>query len=160
MGAVPLCKRQERIHSGRAGGDHLFMKKIMIFGTFDMIHPGHEDFFRQARALSDKPYLIVSVARDAAAEQHRGFAPRYSECERCNQIAEHSLVDKAVLGNEEGYVEHIVREAPDIIALGYDQGGKYVERLEIDLAAAGFFPLIVRLEAFQPETFKTSKLQP
>ena len=38
------------------------MTRIMVFGTFDMIHAGHEDLFRQARALAKEPYLIVSVA--------------------------------------------------------------------------------------------------
>jgi cytidyltransferase-like protein len=136
------------------------MKRIMVFGTFDMIHKGHEDFFRQARGLDEDSYLIVSVARDSAAMRHRGVAPRRSEVDRAELLASNPLVDRAILGDEEGYIAHIVNERPDIIALGYDQGGEYVERLEIDLAAAGLFPTIVRLEAFQPETFKTSKLQP
>jgi cytidyltransferase-like protein len=136
------------------------MKRIMVFGTFDMVHKGHEDFFMQARALWEDAYLIVSVARDSAAERHRGYKPRMHEDVRREALELHPLVDRAILGDESGYIEHIVREQPDIIALGYDQGGEYVERLEIDLAAVGLFPAIVRLEAFQPETFKTSKLQP
>lgn len=136
------------------------MKKIMVFGTFDMIHPGHEDFFRQARELAEKPYLIVSVARDSAAARHRDEAPRNPEAGRLALVAAHALVDKAVLGDEEGFIGHIVREAPEIIALGYDQRGEYVDALSGALEDAGLMPLIVRLEAFKPETFKTSKLRP
>ncbi len=136
------------------------MTKIMVFGTFDMIHAGHEDFFRQARELGEEPFLIVSVARDSAALRHRGFAPQRDENARQALLAAHPLVDRAVLGDEEGYVEHIVREAPDIIALGYDQDGEYVGSLESDLRDAGLTVRIVRLEPFQPETFKTSKLRP
>lgn len=132
----------------------------MVFGTFDMIHPGHEDFFRQARALADDPYLIVSVARDSAALRHRGFLPRQKEDDRLALVAGHALVDKAILGDEEGYIAHIKEEAPDIIALGYDQAGEYVEHLEKELAAAGLSPKIVRLNPHNPETFKTSKLRP
>ncbi|HWO07698.1 MAG TPA: adenylyltransferase/cytidyltransferase family protein [Candidatus Paceibacterota bacterium] len=135
------------------------MKKIMVFGTFDMIHMGHEDFFRQARSLADDPYLIVSVARDAAATRHRSAAPQRSEDERLALVAAHPLVDKAVLGDEEGFIQHIVREAPEIIALGYDQKGEYVEALPHALAHAGLTPLVVRLKAFKPETFKTSRLR-
>ena len=40
----------------------IFMKKVMVFGTFDGLHEGHLDFFRQAREYGD--YLIVAVARD------------------------------------------------------------------------------------------------
>ncbi len=134
------------------------MKRIMVFGTFDIIHKGHEDFFKQARGLADEPFLIVSVARDSAAVRHRGFAPRNSERARLKAIAAQPLVDKAILGDEDGFIAHIAEENPDIIALGYDQRGEYVESLEKELVAAGLHPRIVRLNAFQPETFKTSKL--
>jgi len=142
------------------------MTRIMVFGTFDIIHPGHEDFFEQARRLARpeqgrgaaEPYLIVSVARDSAAARTRGVAPRHHESERLAVIAAHSLVDKAVLGDEIGYVEHIKRENPDVIALGYDQKGEYVENLEKDLRAAGLSPKIVCLKPHRPELYKTSKL--
>ena len=136
----------------------------MVFGTFDMIHPGHENFFEQAKALREvegrvsKPYLIVSVARDSAATRARGFAPRRNESERLAALAAHPLVDRAVLGDEIGYIEHIKNENPGIIALGYDQSGVYVDTLEADLAAAGLSPKIVRLKPFRPELYKTSKL--
>lgn len=135
------------------------MTKIMIFGTFDMIHKGHEDFFRQARSLAKKPFLIVSIARDSAVERHKGQRPRRNERERLEWVRAHHDVDQAVLGDEEGYVKHIALERPDIIALGYDQVGEYVENLEHTLAEEGLHPQIVRLEAYQPETYKTSKLQ-
>ena len=130
----------------------------MVFGTFDMVHPGHEDFFRQARALAEEPYLIVSVARDAVATRYRGFSPRHHESERLAQVAAHPLVDEAVPGDETGYIAHIVTARPDIIALGYDQTGEYVERLEKDLQEAGMSTQVVRLSAFRPEVYKTSKL--
>ena len=136
------------------------MAKIMVFGTFDMLHDGHADLFRQARALADDPYLIVSLARDSAAMRHRGFAPQKKEDERRELVESHPLVDRAVLGDEVGFIAHIKAEMPDIIALGYDQAGEYVENLERDLAAAGLTPRLVRLNAYKPETFKTSKLRP
>ena len=130
----------------------------MVFGTFDMIHKGHEDLFRQARALAADPYLIVSVARDSAVERIKGMRPRHSELERLANIKSHKLADKVVLGDEVGYIAHIMAAKPDIIALGYDQSGEYVEHLEKDLTAAGYRSKVIRLEAFEPETYKTSKL--
>lgn len=134
------------------------MTRIMVFGTFDMVHEGHADFFRQARALGKEPHLIVSVARDAAAARHRGFSPRHHESERLAQVAAHPLVDEAVLGDEIGYIGHIAAAKPDIIAIGYDQMGEYVDNLEKDLTDAGYACKVVRLQAFQPEKYKTSKL--
>jgi FAD synthetase len=134
------------------------MTRVMVFGTFDIIHPGHEDFFKQARALGSEPYLIVSVARDSAAARMRGVAPRHTETERLSAVSAHPLVDKALIGDEVGYTTHIVAEKPDVIALGYDQKGEYVEHLEHDLRQAGLSPVIVRLKPYKPELYKTSKL--
>lgn len=134
------------------------MTKIMIFGTFDMIHPGHENFFQQARALANEPHLVVSVARDSAVKRIKGFLPRIPEATRLENVAAHALVDEALLGDEEGYVQHIRKIAPEIIALGYDQEGEYVENLEKDLYDAGLKTKIVRLRAHEPGKYKTSRL--
>jgi cytidyltransferase-like protein len=123
-----------------------------------MIHKGHENLFEQARALDENPLLIVSVARDSAARRLKGAVPRNSEAARLELLRTHPLVDEAVLGDEAGYIKHIVAAKPDIIALGYDQSGEYVEHLENDLKTAGLQVKIIRLEPFEPETYKTSKL--
>lgn len=135
------------------------MTRIMVFGTFDMIHEGHVDFFRQARSLSHNPYLIVSVARDEVAMRVRGYLPRTKEEDRRARCALHMLIDEAVIGDARGYMDHIVHYAPNIIALGYDQEGDYVRNLESDLRSRGLETKIVRLLPYKPETFKTSKLR-
>ncbi|MEK7155843.1 MAG: hypothetical protein AAB734_03095, partial [Patescibacteria group bacterium] len=86
--------------------------------------------------------------------------PRLTKDERLAALEKHPLIDKAILGDTDGYIAHIAHENPDIIALGYDQGGEYVEHLERDLKSAGLMTHIVRLKPFQPEIFKTSKLKP
>ena len=134
------------------------MTKIMIFGTFDMIHEGHEDFFRQAHSLASDSYLIVSVARDDVAARFKGTRPKFREDERLSHVAAHPLVNAATLGDKVGYIEHIYANKPDIIALGYDQHGEYVDSLEHDLAAAGLKTQVVRLKPHRPELYKTSKL--
>ena len=134
------------------------MTRIMVFGTFDIIHPGHEDLFKQARSLAEDPHLIVSVGRDEVEERIKGFRPRNSEEVRRAVLALHPLVDEAIVGDTEGYMEHINMARPDVIALGYDQRGEYVDTLERDLATAGLHTKIVRLEAHKPEEYKTSKL--
>lgn len=136
----------------------MHMTRIMVFGTFDMVHEGHVDFFRQARALAPKPYLIVSVARDPIVTRIKGEKPRRSESERCALLRRNTLVDEVILGQEDGYIEHIEAAHPDVIALGYDQAGEFVDRLERDLTNAGLKVKVVRLKPFRPETYKTSKL--
>lgn len=134
------------------------MTTIMIFGTFDMIHPGHEDLFRQARALAAEPQLVVSVARDSAVARIKGIPARHTEMQRLGMLRTHPLVDHAVLGDETGSMGHIKKIAPDIIALGYDQAGEYVDSLEADLRAAGLETRVARLIACEPDRYKTSKL--
>ena len=136
-----------------------YMIRIMIFGTFDMIHKGHEDFFRQARALAREPYLIVSVARDDVVTRIKSATPHNSESARLQSLKAHPLVDRALLGDEKGYMEHIIREKPDVIALGYDQRGEFVEQLEQDLIRVGLKTKVVRLRSHKPEIYKTSKVR-
>ena len=46
------------------------MKVVMVFGAFDGFHPGHLDFFKQARAYGD--ILVVSVGTDRNVEKIKG----------------------------------------------------------------------------------------
>ncbi|KKW19291.1 MAG: FAD synthase [Parcubacteria group bacterium GW2011_GWA2_51_10] len=134
------------------------MTRILVFGTFDIVHDGHRDFFRQARALAPDPYLIVSVARDRIVEKIKGKPPRNSEEERIEMVRKEDSVGAVVLGAESDYISHIAELAPAIIALGYDQRGEYVEGLEKKLHDAGLSPKIIRLQPFKPGEFKTSRL--
>ena len=134
------------------------MTRVMVFGTFDMLHEGHLDFFRQARSLAADTHLTVSIARDSAVARIKGNVPRNPEEARRKTVAACALVDEVMWGDEVGDMAHIERVRPDIIALGYDQGGEYVAALETDMAAAGLSTKIVRLDAYMPEVYKTSKL--
>ena len=56
--------------------------KIMVFGTFDGLHKGHLDFFRQAKNFIKNSYLIVSIARDKNVKKIKGDMPLLREKER------------------------------------------------------------------------------
>jgi FAD synthetase len=135
------------------------MRRIMVFGTFDMLHAGHLDLFQQARALAEGPQLIVSIARDSVARRFKGVAPKKSELQRMKLVEECPLVDEVVLGDTNGYIEHIALARPDIIALGYDQHGEFVDELQAELDKKGLATQIVRLKPYKPEIYKTSKIQ-
>ena len=123
--------------------------RIMVFGTFDRLHKGHLSFFRQARSLSKSPYLIVSVARDINVKKIKGKFPKNSERKRLDTIKKSKLVDKVVLGQKSGYLTHIKKQRPEIIALGYDQKA-YTK----DLNKLGI--KIVRLKPFKHHIYKSS----
>jgi FAD synthetase len=121
-------------------------------GTFDILHPGHLDYFRQAKEHGD--YLIVVVARDSSAIAE-GKKPRFGEKERHTRVASVSIVDTAVLGNEGDKLKIVEQEKPDMICLGYDQKVDE-EKLKEALAKRGLTPKIVRANAYHPEKYKSS----
>ncbi len=130
--------------------------KIMVFGTFDILHPGHMHFFKQARRLSRNPFLIVSIARDVSVEKVKGRLPLYSEKARAEFVRKTGLADKIVLGDTKGHMSHILKESPDIIALGYDQLGYYVDAT-IQYLHDNAVPIrVVRLKSHHPEKYKSS----
>lgn len=131
--------------------------KIMMFGTFDILHKGHLNFFKQARKLSKNSFIVVSVARDVNVQKIKGRKPKNSEQARLKSVLAIKAVNKAVLGGVNNYLRHIVKERPDIIALGYDQKA-YTQNLKNQLTKLGLNVKIVRLKAFKPKIYKSSKL--
>ena len=132
--------------------------RIMVFGTFDLLHPGHRHFFRQARRLARSPLLIVSVARDVNVRRIKGQLPLLSERRRARGVRQSGLADQVVLGGTRDHVSHIIKHRPDIIALGYDQTA-YVKNLRRDLSRQGLAPRIVRLRPHKPQRYKSSLLK-
>jgi len=132
------------------------MTKVMCMGTFDILHPGHLDYFRQAKEHGD--YLVVVVARDSSVIQEKGKPPLFGEPQRLGHVKEQSIVDKAVLGNEGDKLRIVEEEKPDVICLGYDQKVDE-EKLKQELAKRGLKPKIVRAKAYFPEKFKSSKFK-
>lgn len=134
--------------------------RIMVFGTFDIVHPGHKHFFQQARSLAGKyePFLIVSLARDKNVIRIKGKTPTSNELKRLARIKSLSEVDKAVLGAIGNHIPHIVKEKPEIIALGYDQSA-YVGGLKSALAKEGLKVKLARMKPHLPNKYKTSIIQ-
>ncbi|OGI95756.1 hypothetical protein A2917_00355 [Candidatus Nomurabacteria bacterium RIFCSPLOWO2_01_FULL_42_17] len=131
-------------------------KKIMVFGTFDGLHQGHLNFFKQAQKLVKrplKPFLIVSVARDKNVKQIKGKRPFLNEKKRMALVRNCPLVDKVVLSGARDHLPHIIKESPDIIALGYDQKA-YVKNLKKDLKSRGIEIKLARLKPYKEKLYK------
>jgi FAD synthetase len=132
------------------------MKKVMVFGTFDGLHEGHLDFFRQAREYGD--YLIVVAGRDKNVEKLKGNLPKKDEEQRVGDLIDCDLVDDALLGDETDPYKLIENLKPDVICLGYDQHN-YADNLEKELKERGLENIeIDRLKPYKPEKFHSSIL--
>lgn len=128
-------------------------KKAMVFGTFDILHPGHENFFKQAKRHGD--YLIIVVARDKTVKEVKGKSPVNNEVARKNNIIKLNIADKVILGDLKDKYKAIKKFKPDVICLGYDQ------KFFVDGLANT--PLvrevkIICLKSFKPNIYKTSKI--
>lgn len=129
----------------------------MLFGTFDTVHEGHRDLFRQAKQHAER--LIVSVARTENILRLKGRLPVHSEKERLAVVRQEPLVDKSFLGQIRDPFQVIKREKPDMIALGYDQTHALAQFLPDKLKNMGLNRIrIVRLEPFKPAIYKSSKI--
>ncbi len=124
----------------------------MVFGTFDRLHPGHIFFLREAKKLGD--YLVVVVARDVTVKQVKGHLPRQSEEDRAAHLRNAGIPDEVLLGSLTDKYALVRQERPQVIALGYDQEAFVAGLLTI---LPDNFP-VVRLPAFEPEKFKSSRL--
>lgn len=132
------------------------MRKVVVFGAFDVIHPGHTSFLKQAREHGD--YLIASIARDRYIMDWKGKVPIHSEEVRRQYVLATGLVDEAILGDETpGTYAYLRRVRPEVVCLGYDQ-----EAFRKDITAwlAENLPdtEVVTLEPYKPEIYKSSKL--
>lgn len=131
------------------------MKKVLAFGTFDILHPGHIYFLQKAKSLGD--YLIVSLATDRNVKKIKGRLPHHSKVDRKALISALRFVDKVVVGAQQDYLGHIAKLKPQIIALGYDQQA-FTKGLKEKLAAIGLKVKLVRIKPYRPGLYKTSKL--
>lgn len=132
--------------------------KIMAFGTFDGVHKGHLDFFRQAKKLAKNPFLIISIARDQNVFKIKGYKPIFNEKKRVALVKKYKFVDKVVLSGTTNHIPHIAKEKPYIIALGYDQR-VYVKNLKKDLKKKNILVKIVRLKPYKENIFKNRLLK-
>ena len=102
------------------------MKKVLTVGVFDLLHVGHIELFRKAKALGD--YLIVAVQDSDSVFQFKpGTDLVYSTEERYYMVRAIRYVDEVVIYRN---VVDIVKEVDfDIFAKGPDQshaGFQYV----------------------------------
>ena len=122
----------------------------MIFGAFDGLHPGHLDFFKQAKKYGD--FLIVSVGTDKNVAAIKGKKPLFNQKERLALIASVELVDKSVLGAERDFYEEMRKHKPHIICLGYDQWATEADaRVELDRVG------LKKTKVIRLKPYKTSK---
>lgn len=129
------------------------MKTVLAFGTFDILHPGHISYLKQARTHGDR--LIVVVSRDDSVILLKGEPPYFDQRVRLAMIRALRAVDDAVLGLRGDHCAIIKRVRPDVLCLGYDHEVK-PDQLRLDLEKEGIPSLrIVRAKSYLPSLYKS-----
>ena len=122
-------------------------RKILTFGTFDHLHPGHIAYLEEAGSMGD---LFVVIARDSHVEAIKGITPDHHEKKRLQAVQEAFPDATVLLGDTDDYLVPVRAIAPDLIVMGYDQ------KLPPGISAADLPCPIQKAAPFAPEKHKSS----
>lgn len=132
---------------------------MLVFGTFDPLHDGHRDLFRQAKAWGD--HLLVVVTSDAVVQAAKNRQPFQLARVRQQAVAQEPLVDEVRRGEEQVNSHRLLGQLDfDILALGYDQSPDEATVRQWLARHDKADRLVVRLKPYRPEQFKSSLFRP
>ena len=134
---------------------HTAMKRVMVFGTFNIIHPGHLNLFRQARNYGSILYVVLAL--DDTVQKHKKYVPQTAE-ERQKNLLRIPFVDHVIIGDPHDKLTAVKKVQPDVICLGYDQG-LFVDLLTDYISKQNLQTKIIRLKPYYPEQYKGSKFR-
>ena len=115
---------------------------VFTNGVFDLLHPGHIRYLRDARALGDA--LIVGVNSDRSVRSNKGDGrPVNPESERAELLLALECVDAAVIFDEPTPYVIISAIQPDVLVKGSDWGPDNIVGRDVVEARGG---RVVRME--------------
>lgn len=100
------------------------MKKVITYGTYDLLHYGHIRLLERAKALGD--YLIVGVTADDFDKTRGKINVQQSLMERIEGVKATGIADEIIIEEYEGQkIDDIQRYGVDIFTVGDDWVGKF-----------------------------------
>ena len=100
------------------------MKKVITYGTYDLLHYGHIRLLERAKALGD--YLIVGVTSDSFDLTRGKINAQQSLIERIEAVRATGLADKIIVEEYEGQkIDDIRRYNIDVFTVGSDWVGHF-----------------------------------
>ena len=100
------------------------MKRIVVNGTFDILHSGHLALLNHARSLGD--YLVVAIDSDRRVQELKGPSrPVNTQAERQELLANLRVVDEVKIFDSDQELVDIVKECA-IMVKGSDYKGKSI----------------------------------
>jgi FAD synthetase len=108
------------------------MKRVVAQGTFDILHPGHVHYLREAKSMGDRLHVIVARQNNVTHKPDL-IVPAGQRVEMVEAL---DPVDHARLGHPSDIFVPIEEIDPDVIVLGHDQHHD-AEAIEAQLAERG-----------------------
>jgi rfaE bifunctional protein nucleotidyltransferase chain/domain len=106
-------------------------KVVFTNGCFDILHSGHIDLLRRARALGDA--LVVGINTDTSVAGMKGpNRPIIMEQERAELLDGMEMVDFVCMFDEATPLETILTIHPDILVKGADWTANIVGQPEVE----------------------------
>ena len=99
------------------GGSPPAYERVVAQGTFDLLHPGHLHYLREAADLGTECHVIIARRENVTHKE----PPVLPDEQRREMVAALDPVDEAHLGHLEDFFIPIERIGPDCILLGHDQ---------------------------------------
>ena len=100
------------------------MKKVITYGTFDLLHQGHINILKNAKKLGD--YLIVGVTSENYDKYRGKLNVQQSVLERIENIKKTGIADEILVEEYEGQkIDDIRRLGVDVFAIGSDWIGRF-----------------------------------
>lgn len=99
------------------------MKKIITYGTFDLLHTGHINILRRAKELGD--YLVVAISSDEFNAE-KGKKAYYTFEQRKQILEAIRYVDEVIPEhNWEQKIDDVKNHDIDVFVMGDDWEGKF-----------------------------------
>lgn len=100
------------------------MKKVITYGTYDLLHQGHLNLLKRAKELGD--YLIVGVTSDSFDRGRGKLNVRNNVLERVEAVKATGYADEVIIEDYVGQkIDDIQKYNIDIFAIGSDWEGMF-----------------------------------
>ena len=100
------------------------MKRVITYSTFDLLHYGHINLLKRAKALGD--YLVVGITSEQYDRERGKLNVRQPLAERIENVRSTGLADKILVEEYEGQkIKDIIENKIDTFVIGSDWTGKF-----------------------------------
>jgi len=103
------------------------MTKVVVNGTFDILHLGHLKLLEYARS-HPRSFVLVLTDSDRRIQELKGAArPVHNEYERCSFLSALKFVDKVEVFDSDAELNQMIKEfSPDVMVKGSDYQDKKI----------------------------------